>query len=153
MNVLGAGQPGHVFHTWLAFSLFFVLVVPCGRGLVVRLLASTTGLSWSLCLRHVQVRKPDFTLTYHPKKNNDCLQSSYEHLSTSESKKTAWDSVHVFILKLPKLSEEDKNILVLRALTCLQSCKSPGLDDYMVKFYKKFQLHLVDPLMGMPTYY
>ena len=99
------------------------------------------------------MRKPDFTLTYHPKKNNDCLQSSYEHLCTSESKKTARDSVHGFILKLPKLSEEDKNILVLRALTCLQSCKSPGLDDYMVKFYKKFQLHLVDPLMGMPTYY
>ena len=32
VNVLGAGQPGHIFHTWLAFFPILCSEVPHGRG-------------------------------------------------------------------------------------------------------------------------
>lgn len=41
---------------------------------------------------------------------------------------------------------------ILTALMCLQSGKSPGLNDYTVEFYKKFQQHLIGPLMDMYQY-
>ena len=59
VNILGA-----VFHILWAFCPILCPAAPHGnKALVVRLLASTTGLSWSLCLRHVHGgTRPNITM-------------------------------------------------------------------------------------------
>lgn len=108
-----------------------------------------------------QVKKPDSTLTYNPQEINDCFKNFYEQLYTSESINAAPNS-ELFLksLKLSKLTEEERGTLdqpitkgeILSALACLQSGKSPGIDGYTVEFYKKFQQHLIGPLMEMYAY-
>ena len=85
----------------------------------------------------------------------------YKNLYSSECENTA-DKCEIFLssLNIPKLPELDKALLeqplsrseILKALMSLQSGKAPGLDGFTPESYKKFQHHLMKPLVDMYRY-
>ena len=105
-----------------------------------------------------KIKKPDNSTTCNPKEINNCFQKFYENLYSSECENTA-DKCEKFLssLNLPKISFLDQTVLeqpltsneILRALMSLQSGKAPGIDGFTPEFYKKYQSHLMSPLMDM----
>lgn len=95
------------------------------------------------------------TVSYNPTEINDTFKEFYTKLYTSESPEDL-NKIDEFLstIELPTLSQEDQNNLDLpftqkeieKALSLLQSNKSPGEDGFPPEFYREFK-DLLIPLI------
>lgn len=120
-------------------------------------------LSWQLkkeeSLKTInQIENEQGFITQNPKEINETFKNFYVNLYKSESPEDL-STIDTFLsnIDLPKLNQEDQRDLDLpftskeieKALSSLQSNKSPGEDGFPPEFYKEFKDLLMPLLMDV----